>query len=89
MDIEMPRTPQVYEEKLKWTVDATDEVMRDILADNYESAEDNAEDIERQVLQEVENGALIRMMERNARKRFKGRLAVAALGAVPKKARDP
>ena len=44
--------------------------MRDILADNYESAEDNAEDIERQVLQEVENGTIIRMMEHNARRRF-------------------
>ena len=84
VDIEMPRTPQVYEEKLKWTVDATDEVMRDILADNYESAEDNAEDIERQVLQEVENGTIVRMMEHTAKEKFKGRLAVAALGAVPK-----
>ena len=84
VDVVMPRTPEVYEEKLKWTVDATDEVMRDILADNYESAEDNAEDIERQVLQEVERGTIVRMMEHEARRRFGGRLAVAALGAVPK-----
>ena len=84
VDMEMPRTPEVYEEKLKWTVDATDEVMRDILADNYESAEDNAEDIERQVLQEVEKGTIVRMMEHEARRRFGDRLAVAALGAVPK-----
>ena len=84
VDIEMPRTPEVYEEKVKWTVDATDEVMKDILADNYESAEENAEDIERQVLQEVEKGTIIRMMEHEAKRRFKGRLAVAALGAVPK-----
>ena len=84
VDLEMPRTPLVYEEKTKWTVDATDEVMRDILADNYESAEENAEDIARQVLQEVENGTIVRMMEHEAKRRFRGRLAVAALGAVPK-----
>ena len=84
VDMEMPRTPEVYEEKFKWTVDATDEVMRDILAENYESTEENSEDIERQVLQEVEKGTIIRMMEHEAKRRFKGRLAVAALGAVPK-----
>ena len=84
VDLEMPRTPLVYEEKTKWTVDATDEVMRDILADNYESAEENAEDIARQVFEEVENGTIVRMMEHEAKRRFRGRLAVAALGAVPK-----
>lgn len=82
--MEMPRTPLVYEEKTKWTVDATDEVMRDILADNYESAEENAEEIEKQVLQEVHPPTIVRMMEHEAKRRFKGRLAVAALGAVPK-----
>lgn len=80
----MPRTPEVYEEKVKWTVDANDEVMRDILADNYESTVENCEDIERQVLQEVENGTILRLMEHEAKRRFKGRLAVAVLGAVPK-----
>ena len=84
VDLEMPRTPAVYEEKVKWTVDATDEIMRDMLAENYESAEENAEDIARQVLHEVEIGAIVRMMEHEARRKYKGRLAVAALGAVPK-----
>ena len=84
VDMEMPRTPAVYEEKVKWTVDAADEVMRDILADSYESAVENSEDIERQVLQDVENGTIIRLMEHEAKRRFGGRLAVAALGAVPK-----
>ena len=84
VDLEMPRTPAVYEEKVKWTVDATDEIMRDMLAENYESAEENAEDIARQVLHEVEIGTIVRMMEHEARRKYKGRLAVAALGAVPK-----
>ena len=69
VDIRMPRTPLVYEEKTRWTVDATDE---------------NAEDIARQVLQEVDRGTIIRMSEKEAKERYAGRLAVAALGAVPK-----
>ena len=84
VDVKMPRTPLVYEEKTSWTVDATDEVMQDILAENYESAVENAEDIARQVNQEVEKGTIIRMAEEEARERYGGRLAVAALGAVPK-----
>ena len=31
---------------------------------------ENAEDIERQVLQDVENGAIIRLMEHEAQRRF-------------------
>lgn len=84
VDEEMPRTPQVYEEKVKWTVGPTDECFRDVLAENYISAEENHEDIERQVLEEVTNGNILRMSEAEARSRFAGRLAVAALGAVPK-----
>ena len=68
----MPRTPEVYEEKVKWTVDANDEVMRDILADNYESTVENCEDIERQVLQEVENGTILRLMEHEAKEEVQG-----------------
>ena len=84
VDEEMPRTPAVYEEKLKWTVDPTEEDFEDSLAENYVSAEENAGDITRQVLEEVEKGTILRMSEEEAKKRFKGRLAAAALGAVPK-----
>ena len=65
-------------------MDSTDEEFHDTLADNYISAEENAQDIARQVLEEVEKGTILRMSEADARARFKGRLAVAALGAVPK-----
>ena len=34
--------------------------------------------------QEVEKGTIVRMPEKEARERYGGRLAVAALGAVPK-----
>ena len=65
-------------------MDSTDEEFHDTLADNYISAEENAQDIARQVLEEVEKGTILRMSEAEARARFKGRLAVEALGAVPK-----
>ena len=84
VDEEMPRTPLVYEEKTKWTVEPTEEDLQDVFADNYVSAEENAGDIARQVREEVEAGSIVKMSEEEARHRFGGRLAVAALGAVPK-----
>ena len=84
VDEEMPRNPAVYEEKTKWTVEQTEEDFQDMFADNYVSAEENAADIARQVLEEVENGTILRLPESEAKRRFAGRLAVAALGAVPK-----
>eukprot|EP00913_Durusdinium_trenchii_P028161 g26404.t1 len=84
VDEEMPRNPLVFEEKQKWTVEPTEEDFHDTLADNYTSAEENATDIKRQVLEEVQKGTILRMSEEEAKKRFGGRLAVAAPGAVPK-----
>ena len=84
VDEEMPRNPAVYEEKQKWTVELTEEDFHDTLADNYLSAEENAGDIVRQVMEEVQKGTILRLSEKEARRRFGGRLAVAALGAVPK-----
>ena len=80
----MPRVPEVYEEKTKWTVDGTEEELRDTEAANYTSAEENAADITRQVKEEVQRGTIVAMSLEQAKKEFKGRLAIAALGAVPK-----
>ena len=80
----MPRTPKVYEEKVKWTVEPTEDDFHDTLAENYESAEESSVDITRQVMEEVAKGTILRMSEDEARRRYQGRLAVAALGAVPK-----
>ena len=51
----------------------------------YESAEEGKKDIWRQVDEEVAKGTIVRMTEDQAKERFGDRLAVAALGAVPKK----
>ena len=84
VDQTMPRVPSVYEEKTKWTVDGTEEELRDTEAANYSSAEENAADIARQVKEEVEKGTIMVMSHEQAKEEFKGRLAIAALGAVPK-----
>eukprot|EP00438_Fugacium_kawagutii_P025749 Skav221045 [mRNA] locus=scaffold1448:254439:257677:+ [translate_table: standard] len=84
VDVEMPRTEAIFEEKTKWTVEGTDEDFQDIVAENYRSAEENAEDIRRQVKEDVEAGTIVRYTAAEAEEKFKGRLAVAALGAVPK-----
>lgn len=55
-----------------------------MVSDNYPSAKENEKDIKRQVMEEVEAGAIKRLGHKEAVKKFGGRLAVAALGAVPK-----
>ncbi len=84
VDEEMPRTPKVCEEKQKWAREFVDYMLEEQFAENYMSAEESQADIRRQVLEEVESGAIKKMPEEEAKSAFKGRLAVAALGAVPK-----
>ena len=84
VDEELPRVERVFEEKEKWNLSFTEEDFQDITAENYKSAEENSADIRRQVMEEVELGSIIKMSEEEAKKTYQGRLAVAALGAVPK-----
>ena len=83
-DEELPRVEKVFEEKTKWAREFTDELMEDRMADNYPSAEESWEDIVRQVEEELQRGTIVEMDEAAAIKEYGGRLAVAALGAVPK-----
>ena len=84
VDVELPRAESVYEEKLKWSVEPTEKDFQEIIAENYPLAEENYEDIRRQVLEAVAQGTILLMSMEEAKKRFGGRLAVASLGAVPK-----
>ena len=84
VDEEMPRVPGVFEEKLKWAREFTEEDLRQVWAENYSSAEECKEDIWRQVDEEVASGTIMRLSEEEAKEKFGERLAVAALGAVPK-----
>ena len=58
VDEEMPRAPSVFEEKLTWARELTEEDLRQVLAENYASAEDGKEDIWRQVGEEIEKGTM-------------------------------
>eukprot|EP00438_Fugacium_kawagutii_P016715 Skav227659 [mRNA] locus=scaffold58:564261:566969:- [translate_table: standard] len=84
VDMQMPRTEAVFEEKTKWAVEGTEEEFQDIVSENYMSAEENHEDIRRQIEEDLAAGTVIRMSASEAEKAYGGRLAVAALGAVPK-----
>ena len=84
VDEVMPRVPKIFEEKVKWAREFTEEDLKQVWSDNYSSAEEGKVDIWRQVDEEVEKGTIIKMSEEEASSRFGNRLAVAALGAVPK-----
>lgn len=59
-------------------------MFQDVISENYKSAEESSVDIRRQVKEDLEAGTVIRLSEAEAERRYRGRLAVAALGAVPK-----
>ena len=83
VDEEMPRTPKVFEEAEVVTRLCGLHTGRAVLL-QLRSAVENQKDIKRQVAEEVQEGTILCLPEEEARRRFKGRLAVAALGAVPK-----
>lgn len=60
-------------------MDFTEQQFQDSMAGNYKSAQKNCEDIERQVMEEVGRGSILRVSEEEAQGEFRGRLAVAAL----------
>ena len=84
MDEELSRVPEVFEVKEKWNLSFTEEDFRDVFVDNYKSAEENSEDTKRQVLEEVTKGSIKKIIQQEAELEYKGRLAIAALGAVLK-----
>ena len=84
VDEVMPRTPKVFEEKTKWAREFVIEELRETWADNYESAEEGKVDIWRQVDEEVANGTILKFTEEEIKAEYGQRVAVAALGAVPK-----
>lgn len=52
VDEELPRAPEVFEAKEKWNLSFVEEDFRDIFADISKSADENSEDVKRQVLEE-------------------------------------
>ena len=60
VDEEMPRTPKVFEEKLKWSRDFVDYMLAEQFSSNYKSAVENQKDIKRQVFRRAPYFAFLR-----------------------------
>ena len=85
VDVRLPRTPALFPRKTKHRIYAeADRVFDGELRDNYISARERAEQIERQFEQEVEMGAMVRCDLEQARAEYGDELFIASLGAVPK-----
>ena len=85
VDVRLPRTPALFPRKCKHRIyPEADHVFDGELRDNYSSARESAEQIERQFQQEIELGAMVRYDLDQARAEFGDELVVASLGAAPK-----
>ena len=84
VDVRLPRTPALFPRKCKHRIYPEADVFDGELRDNYSSARESAEQIERQFQQEIELGAMVRYDLDQARAEFGDELVVASLGAVPK-----
>lgn len=86
--VTMPRTPAVFEAKTKWALPHEDEGEggSEKWATNYASAHERPETVRAQFENEVMEGLMIKVTAAEAKRRWPGRLAVAALGAIQKAA---
>ena len=76
VDVELPRIPVVFEEKVKWKLEADETDTAEYWGENYKSAAENMGDIRRQIVEDVQSGAAIRMSVSEARKRYGGKLTI-------------
>ena len=85
MDVRLTRTPALFPRKTKHRIyPEADRVFDGELRDNYSSARESAEQIQRQFEQEVEMEAMVRCDLEQARAEYGDDLFIASLGAVPK-----
>eukprot|EP00439_Symbiodinium_sp_Y106_P027995 s905_g3.t1 len=82
--VELPRVPDVFEPKVKWNPSEAEGEFVDTKAENYSSAVESMAQIKEQIEADLKKGFVSRMSRSEAESRYHGRLAVAALGAVPK-----
>eukprot|EP00435_Cladocopium_sp_Y103_P069710 s303_g33.t2 len=86
VDEPLPRVPAVFEEKEKWK--KYEAIPFPQNKENYLSARDHARSIQLQFRQEELKGAMVELEEEEARRRYGGRLRVAALAALEKSDRS-
>jgi hypothetical protein len=84
VDKKLPRTPSVFERKLKWRLSykARDPIATE--AANYVSAKDRPEVLEAQFEEDMTDGMMQTMSTAEATSEFGSRLVIAAQGALIK-----
>ena len=84
VDEELPRTPAVFEEKVKWSLDE-DDGPGESERNNYSSVEPHLEEVESLFREEAKEGWMVEMTDQDAFCRFGDRLHVASLAVVAEK----
>ena len=79
---ELPRTPEVFEEQLRWNLEAEDWSSAAWQKDNYSSAAEHEKYLTEHLEQEVREGLMARMEEEEFIKTYGENRAVAALAVL-------
>ena len=67
----MPRTPAIYGEKLKWRVAYEEQLEANTnWAGNYHSGREKLEVLEQKIMQDMEDGRMLKMSHAEATKRY-------------------
>ena len=82
----LPRTPAVFDRKVKYAVPEVQPGETSEWADNYTSVKERPQVIRDQFIEEEKLGFMIKMTEKEAKARWGDHVLVAALGAIPKTA---
>lgn len=82
VDKPLPRSPQVFPEKVTWR--KLDETEFNPLASNYQSAQMSSDELERKFREEELLGRMVPTKESVARQRYGDSLRVAAMAAIKK-----
>ena len=84
VDGDMPRTPEVFEEKTNWSLNPDDAVLLDVTS-NYKSVSGHEAEVEALFKEQEGLGWMEEITDGEAKTKFGKRLAVASLGAVEEK----
>ena len=85
VDCELPRVPEVYEEKTKWKNAPLEDHEVSRWMENYGSVDDHVEAVRAQFTKDQAQGWMAHCPLEEAKLRWPGRLRIAGLGAIEKK----
>ena len=82
--LRMPRTPAVYREKVRWRLPSLDDPDEwgAVWRDNYASADENKQQLQKEIDKEISAGRIVQMPAGEARRKWGERLAIASLALI-------